>query len=190
MMILRLAVLLFAMGVMFFIPDVKGIMTPAITYLQPVQLIEVPFVELLSAKGTRSEILELAAAVENLNIVYSSQCFAREIFTRDFTETDGMNNQEIYNRLRSGVKGIHVIYYTGSFFENHLFGVIGYVRDSIPDTVFQNRFFVKDRNDIARNLIHEIAHLWGFNHYQILPKTVPYQMNDIWDICAGELGIN
>jgi hypothetical protein len=35
-----------------------------------------------------------------------------------------------------------------------------------------------------------MAHIWGFNHFHFLPGTVPYQMNDIWDVCSDELGID
>lgn len=167
-----------------------GFHPPSFSIIKPKQLIEAPLVKLLSARGTQHEIEELLIAIDQLNQVYGSECFQREIFTRTFLETDGMNNQEIFNQLRSDIKAIHVSFYTGSFFENHFFQVVGFIRESIPDTVFQNRHFVKNHSDMARNLIHEVAHLWGFNHFQFLPATVPYQMNRIWDICSEELGLD
>lgn len=163
---------------------------PKAIVIRDIQLSEFPSVELTMIKGTENELNQIRAGVLLLNAVYASQCFEREVLTREFTETNEMNNQEIYNLLRSGTIFVSVIMYTGSWAENNLWRTVGYVRANIPDTVFQNRHFVTNEAEIARNLIHEIAHLRGFNHYQVFATSVPYQMNDIWDICAGELGIN
>lgn len=163
---------------------------PRAIVIKDVQLSEFPNVELTMIKGTERELDSIRTGVLLLNAVYASQCFEREVLTREFTETNEMNNQEIYNTLRSGTIFVSVIMYTGSWAENYLWRTVGYVRSNIPDTVFQNRFFVTNEFEIGRNLIHEIAHLRGFNHYNGFAKSVPYQMNDIWDICAGELGIN
>ena len=169
---------------------VHGFFPPSITITKAVDLLDFPKVRLLSVRGTKTEIQNTLVAVEWLNRVYRSPCFEREVISRIFTETDGMNSQEVFNQLRSDITKIHLSFYTGSFIENRLFGVIGYVRPNIPDTIFQNRFFIKTPSDVARNLIHEIAHLWGFSHYQIFASTVPYQMNQIWDVCSEELGID
>lgn len=170
-----------------FVFAVQAIAPTVVMIIEPVALIEYPTVQLTSIKGTREETLNAAIAVQMLNQVYASQCFEYHVITRNFTETNGLNNQEIFNQLRAGIRKVSLIFYTGSWTENHIFQVIGYVRSNIPDTIFQNRFFVQTADDMARNLIHEVAHLAGFMHFEFLPTSVPYQMNEIWDECKESL---
>lgn len=157
--------------------------------IQDIPLIEFPFIDIKQIKGTSAEIEEIKSGVFLLNTVFASQCFEREVLTGEFTETNDLNNQEIYNVFRSEITRLSIIMYMGSWTENYIWKTVGYIRQNIPDTVFQNRYFVKTEVDIARNLIHEIAHLKGFNHYAVFASSVPYQMNHIWDVCAKELGI-
>ncbi len=161
--------------------------TPSLVEISPAMLLDYPHVELLSAKGTEEELKKITFAVSTLNEIYRSDCFQREVITRNFSETNGLNNQEIYNVLRSGTIYVNLIMYQGSFIENRVWKTVGFVRGNIPDTIFQNRYFVKDSNSIARNMIHEIAHLRKFNHYTSFSSSVPYQMNEIFDVCLNEL---
>lgn len=154
-----------------------------VSIIEPFALIEFPYAKLQSIKGTKKEAINAAIAFEKLNRVYASQCFEQNVILRDFSETNGLNNQEIYNQFRQGIININLIFYTGSWVENHILGIIGYIRDGIPDTVFQNRYFVETPDEIARNMIHEIAHIVGFMHYEVFSTSVPYQMNEIWDEC-------
>jgi len=159
---------------------------PKMTVVEPFGMIDFPLVELIEAKGTREELLRLTIAVHKLNLVYSSQCFEGETTSRTYSDIGDMNGQEVFNTIRQGPRKIKVIFYTGSFAENYIFRTVGFIRDSIPDTVFQNRFFVSTSDDMARNLIHEVAHLWGFRHVTNYAESVPYQMNDIWDVCKPD----
>jgi hypothetical protein len=166
------------------IADIERLVPTRITYVEPIPLIQHPIVKLDSVKGTRAEVLEAAVAVAHLNRVFASTCFEAQVLTREFTETAGLNNQEIYNQFRTGIIHVKLIFYTGSWIENRVMGIVGYIRDGIPNTVFQNRYFVHTANDMGRNLIHEIAHLVGFNHYNIHATSIPYQMNEVWDVCS------
>lgn len=168
------------------IEDIERLVPTRITYVEPIPLIQHPIVKLDSVKGTRAEVLEAAVAVAHLNRVFASTCFEAQVLTREFTETAGLNNQEIYNQFRTGIIHVKLIFYTGSWIENRVMGIVGYIRDGIPNTVFQNRYFVHTANDIGRNLIHEIAHLVGFNHYNIHATSIPYQMNEVWDHCTKD----
>jgi hypothetical protein len=164
--------------------DIERLTPIKITYVEPIQLTEHPIAKLDSIKGTKQEVFQAEIAIQKLNALFASTCFEAQVLTRQFTETNDMNTQEIYNAFRSGIIHVNLIFYTGSWIENHIMGTVGYIRENIPDTVFQNRVFVKDSNEIGRNLIHEIAHLVKFNHYGLHSTSVPYQMNEIWDYCT------
>jgi hypothetical protein len=161
------------------------------TYETPlaVQVDSIPKVELVDTNAQGAEMAMLNDALSDLNNVLASDCFQADVLAGQFTETNNLTNQEIYDLFRLKPIQIAVTMYSGSWVENHLIGVIGYYSPAYPNTVFQNRHFVSDHFKSASNLLHEIAHILGFNHDLVYSTSVPYQMNDIFQECAGELGI-
>lgn len=189
-LLIRFLIFVIAMFLLSCSPEnVERFFPATITYVQPIPLIDFPHVRLKSVKGTPEEALAAKDAVRDLNKVFASACFEIEVYIREFTETNDLNNQEIYNAFRGGVQNINLVFYTGGWFENNVTRTVGFIRASIPNTIFQNRHFVEGSFSIARNMIHEIAHLVGFNHYLVHSTSIPYQMNEIWDKCAKEEGI-
>lgn len=189
-LLIRFLIFVIAMFLLSCSPEnVERFFPATITYVQPIPLIDFPHVRLKSVKGTPEEALAAKEAVRDLNKVFASACFEIEVYIREFTETNDLNKQEIYNAFRGGVQNINLVFYTGGWFENNVTRTVGFIRASIPNTIFQNRHFVEGSFSIARNMIHEIAHLVGFNHYLVHSTSIPYQMNEIWDKCAKEQGI-
>ena len=77
--------------------------------------------------------------------------------------------------------------FDGSYMQNYVYRTVGY--DIGDGTVYMNRHFVDSSSIAASNILHEIAHELGFHHDQVKATSIPYGLNNAWDLCSKELNI-
>jgi hypothetical protein len=135
-----------------------------------------------------SEVDMLKQAVLNANAVLASDCFKNFVLQAQFTETNHMNNKEIYAFMSSKIIKVNLEMFTGNFKQNYIWRTVGY--DIGDGTVYMNRHFVDSSSIAASNIIHESMHAIGFHHDQIKETSVPYMSNDAYDLCSKELKID
>jgi hypothetical protein len=152
-------------------------------------LLPFPNVVLTGVEAKPEEITMLTEAILDLNNVLASECFYQDVLHANFSEINTLTNEEIYDYLRFKPIKIKVTMFTGSFSETYVYGVIGYFRPDIPDTIFQNRAYVTNHLEAASNILHEVMHMIGFMHELSFKGTIPYTMNDIFKDCSGQLNI-
>lgn len=174
-------------------PIVQASPTPASstpTPMPPARPIDgVPSMALDKLKGAYgTEIDMVKRSFAEANDIMKTPCFMNKILGADFTEDNGLTNQQIYNLLASGVKKVNAEMYDGSWWENYVYKTMGY--DIGDGTVYMNRFYA-DTTAIVRSLItHEgEGHGNGFHHYQAHSTSVPYQLNDFIEDCAPAAGL-
>jgi hypothetical protein len=147
-----------------------------------------------SLEGFTVPELEVVSQAEALLAkVMDSDSFRDKVLAADFTETNGMTNQEIYDCLLegnhyfcqpSGTIRLNLVMYM----EPHS-RVIGYTYlESI--TTYINRKFFATPVSIASNLIHEYSHILGFTHRGNWSTSIPYTLNRIFEACCAELGLS
>lgn len=150
---------------------------------------DAPRMELGTIIGTESEKTMIRSGLEIDNNILASSCFNVGVLTSNFTETNGLNNQQIYNAFKAHIIKINVTMFSGTWYQNHISKTVGYELDNDPNTCYQNRYYIDNAYDSGSNMLHEAAHGIGFHHYGVKATSIPYQMNDIYDKCAEELGI-
>lgn len=148
-----------------------------------------PFMMIESITGTTAdESKMIVRAVDIANEVMASECFKNRILKTKFTETNGLSNEQIFQKLAKNAITIDVEMFEGDWWDNYFYKVVGI--DKGTGVVFMNRFFVKDVLTAASLSIHEAeGHGQGFTHYGTHLTSVPYQMNRIFEECAEALGI-
>ena len=135
------------------------------------------------------ELPMIMDAIKKVNTVVKSTVFRNEMIASRFTETEGLTNQEIYDKFTKSKITVNVSMFTGSWRQNHVYRTVGF-DDEGDDFVHANRYFVDDSSTLASLILHEIAHSLGFSHSSSTDYTsVPYMMNSIYDTCAERLGI-
>jgi hypothetical protein len=161
--------------------------TPIVQNIKPSNL--TPKITLGTVDSNPEEKPMIVEAVEYVNDVIASDCFKKEVLNAKFTETNGLTNDQIFATFQGAIPPIAVTMFDGTWKQNYVYKTIGYEDEGFPNTVFQNRYFVDNAKDSGSNILHEVAHVLGFHHYDVFATSVPYQMNDFYYSCFDVLGI-
>ena len=149
-----------------------------------------PEIAITDVTGTDTENRRARMAAILNNVVLASDCFKYEVLNTDFSDTKGLTNQQIYDAFRTKVIEIEVVFFTGDHEQNEVEGLVGYYSVSTPHTIYQNRYVVGSAFASASNMLHEVAHVLGFEHKKkIMIYSVPYQMNAIFKSCYFQMGM-
>lgn len=135
----------------------------------------------------------LDRAVWGVNQIFAHPRFKEEILSRQFTETNGLKNEGIYECIQKGdqlnladelgVVDLKVVMYNSWFSK-----VVGYTYlESL--TIWVNEKFFAGPKSVGSNLAHESMHQLGFKHDNYWGSSVPYQMNEIIEKLWKELGV-
>jgi hypothetical protein len=144
-----------------------------------------PSFRLQSVDGTTAEYDLTKKAVEVLNKGCKLAKFKALVLEAKFTETNGLTNDEIYNKLSEHVNLVKVSFFNGSFRQNYIWKTVGL--DVGDGVVYVNRHFVTNEKALASLILHETCHKLGFSHFHYKPTSVPYVMNDIIEECMNGL---
>lgn len=121
--------------------------------------------------------------------ILASKFFKEEVLAAKFSNTNGMTNEEIYQKYVTSklVVSIHMFY--GSYYQNHITHTMGY---DTPDDEYvnANRFFVQDSVTLASLIMHELAHALGWSHPKTEQDSIPYLMNRIAESVMKKLGLS
>jgi hypothetical protein len=144
----------------------------------------VPFILLGDVTGaTSAEETMIVAGIALANQTMATDCFKNEVLSASWTETNGLSQQQIWDKLCSGPVGVDVDMYTGSWYQNHVTHTIGY--EDEPGVVHMNRYYVDTAYMVADNVVHEAeGHSQGFSHYQVKATSVPYGLNQAFEACS------
>lgn len=146
-------------------------------------LISYPVLVKGSFSGKDYEKALFNEAVENVNVIYSSQCFRDEVINAKFTNTNNLNNEQIYSQFVDHKLIANVSFFYGTFKQNYVWKTVGYVNGD--GKIYVNRFYVKTADKLASNIMHEKAHDIGFKHKTSTEySSVPYSMNRIYKKCS------
>ena len=145
---------------------------------------------------TDKEILKHEKAVEEAYIVLNSQRFKEKFLTTKLTNTEGLSNFQIYEKLMSGYDELvkqedrSIDVYVEMYYKNNK--VVGWTTPSSERTYLNRKFFQNfDTADIACNLVHEYLHKVGFDHNSAKEHTsVPYAIGYLVEECIRELWHN
>ncbi len=141
---------------------------------------------LIVGKITGAESTEptmIADGVKLANDTMKTSCFRDFVLSASWTETSGLSQAQIYDKLCSGPITVDVDMYLGTWYENHVSRTIGYEKE--PGTVHMNRYYVNTAYMVADNLIHEgEGHSQGFRHDGVKATSVPYGLNDAFEACS------
>jgi hypothetical protein len=133
--------------------------------------------------NTMAEVKMVADGVVLANDTMKTPCFKAAVLSAKWTETNGLTQAQIWDKLCSGPVTVNVDIYTGSWYENNISKTIGYENE--PGTVHVNRYFVDTAYMVADNLIHEgEGHSQGFSHYGVKATSVPYGLNHAFEACS------
>lgn len=125
----------------------------------------------------------IAAGVALANATMKTACFRDFVLAAKWTETKGLTQAQIWQKLCSGPVSVNVEMYLGSAYQNYVTKTIGY--EDEPGELHMNRFFVDTAYEVASNIIHEAeGHTQGFSHYGVKSTSVPYGLNDAFEACA------
>lgn len=171
--------------------------SPTITPIDPIVIPDTPIdttpqsnesgVVLGQVTGTIGNELELIKeAVSLVSAVVTSPKFKELILAETFTSTDGLTNQQIYDKFTQSKITVNVAMFTGTWIQNHVYGTMGYDVEG-DDFVHANRYFVNTAPVLGSLILHESAHGLGFHHQSASESTsVPYRMNKIFDEINGK----
>ncbi|MGZ3419013.1 MAG: hypothetical protein ACXVEE_14170 [Polyangiales bacterium] len=133
--------------------------------------------------ATGDEPKMIADGVTLVNATMKTSCFRDFVLSASWTETNGLTQAQIYDKLCSGPITVDVDMYMGSWYDNHVTHTVGYEKE--PGVVHMNRYYVNTANMVADNLIHEAeGHSQGFRHDGVKATSVPYGLNDAFEACA------
>lgn len=133
------------------------------------------------AEGFSNEQLQkYFKAVELTQVILNSEEFYKELMKLKLTNTKGMSNQQIYDKMMSGAEDLEPIpdneadVFITMYYKNNR--VVGYTYPSTRETWVNSKFFNSyDPADIGCNLVHEWLHKLGFGHESASEHTsVPY----------------
>jgi hypothetical protein len=138
--------------------------------------------------ATASEITMIRAGEQFANEMVKKACFKQWVLSANYTETDGLSQAEVYNKIISTPMQVDVEMYTGTWKQNHVYKTVGWEADPFDGIVHMNRYFVKTARDVGDNLIHEDrGHSIGFHHYGNHATSEPYGMNYAYEGCANQM---
>jgi hypothetical protein len=129
--------------------------------------------------GTTAEYELTKKAVQVLNKGCKLAKFKALVLQAKFTETNGLTNQQIYNKLMEHVNLVKVSFFNGSFRQNYIWKTVGL--DVGDGVVYVNRHFVTNEKALASLILHETCHKLGFSHLIKGGKytSIPYTCNRI-----------
>lgn len=138
-----------------------------------------PRIEIKSIRGaTAQEIVMIEKGFEMANLVLASDWFKGRVLSAVFTETNGLTNQQIYDKLASDPIRVDVEMFTGTRWQNYVSKTMGY--DIGDGVVYMNRFYVEDAETVGSLSTHEgEGHGQNFRHDFVKATSVPYQWNDL-----------
>lgn len=144
----------------------------------------VPYIVLGAVTGaTAEEGPMIAEGVKLANQAMATACFRDFVLSASWTETNGLSQAQIWEKLCAAPVTVTVDMYLGSWYENHVSKTIGYEKE--PGTVHMNRYFVDTAYAVADNIVHEAeGHSQGFSHYSVKATSVPYGLNDAFEACS------
>ena len=145
---------------------------------------KVPSLEVGEITGaTDAELVMIADGVALANLTMASSCFEDAVLSASWTETEGLSQAQIYDKLCSGTVTVDVEMYLGSWYQNNVSKTVGYENE--PGKVHMNRYFVDSAYMVADNLVHEAeGHSQGFSHYGVKSTSVPYGLNEAFEACS------
>jgi ssRNA-specific RNase YbeY (16S rRNA maturation enzyme) len=132
------------------------------------------------------QLEKLKKAEKIIEKIFNSDDYKQEILKRTFTNTKGLTNLEIYEKLFAGAEALQpavnyqmdlrvVMYY------QRFTNVVGYTTPKSLIVNTNSKFHDNyDECKVASNLTHEWTHKMGFDHTSAGDsKSVPYSHNDI-----------
>lgn len=158
---------------------------PAPTVSPSPVAIQVPRIHVGQITGAQDadELQMIATGAKLANQVMATPCFKAKVLSGQFTESNGLTALQIWAKLASKPVTVAVDMFTGSWKQNHVWKTIGY--EDEPGLVHMNRWFVTTAYMVADNLVHEgEGHSQGFSHYQVKATSVPYRLNEFFEVCA------
>jgi len=113
-----------------------------------------------------------------------SEALDLELFRASFTQSYGLTNQEIVEKI------VHFLQENGKihfyFYRNwYYFGGEIAKSDGKESIGFNKKFLNRTKHDVRNTIIHEICHLAGFHHDKKLKNwnktSVPYLIGNIFE---------
>lgn len=132
-----------------------------------------------------SEVEMIKKGFEIAYQVLYSDCIVQEFKGEKFTETNGLTNDEILNKLRTTPVSVGVIMFSGSFKENYIWKTMAYEGDGTA--IRFNRHFIDTPDEVGSTYLHEIAHNLSFKHYGNKSTSIPYRLNSLFEKCKGKI---
>lgn len=136
-----------------------------------------------------AELEKINAAVQGLEKILNSDRFKIELLLAKMTETNGLTNQQVYDKIMAGDQVINgdemgVLDFNLVLYRKSWSKVVGYTFTNSM-TIWVNRKYFSTPKSISENIGHELMHQLGFFHNKIWSTSVPYTMNRIvgklWD---------
>lgn len=178
--------LAFSMNLVFFASCNKEVTTPKVT---PISVENSPSkfsVNITSVNYNEDQKEKLDKAAKIISDIFNSEEFKKEILVREFTNSLGLTNLQIYEKLMEGKEAlapetVGSMDIVVTMYNAPLSKVVGY---TYPDsqTIYTNSKFHNKYTPcrVASNLTHEWIHKLGFNHSSTKDsKSVPYSLNEI-----------
>lgn len=166
-------------------PEPVQSVTPAPTASPSGKVPSIVYDPIISLDSEKSFIKE---GEKQANAILASECFKSEVKKRTFQENKGLTSDQIYKKfVDASPMKVGIKMFMGSYSENHFSKTVGYEGNPIK----MNRYFVRTGTYVGSTSLHEgFGHGLGFTHYtpKMNPKSVPYQLNDIFEVCAKKLG--
>lgn len=135
--------------------------------------------------ATGDEPKMVADGIALANATMRTACFRDHVLSAAWTETGGLTQAQIWEKLCKGTITVDVDLYTGSWYQNHVTHTVGYENE--PGVVHMNRYYVNTAYMVADNVIHEAeGHSQGFTHYGVKATSVPYGLNGAFEDCSPE----
>ncbi len=128
--------------------------------------------------ATDNEVIMISDAVSLLRDILADPLFYDEVMAQEFTENNGLSNQEIYDLLCKNVLIANVSMFTGNWKQNFWWHTVG-LDTEYDNFVHANRFFVQDAATLASLIMHELLHELGFSHRGVKYTSVNYTFNRI-----------
>jgi hypothetical protein len=125
-----------------------------------------------------------------LNTIICNQEFKNKFLAFEFVQTNGKNNQELWDLFTTVPVEINVDIRDMGFVADHFYHTVGLDDARDPGTVYMNSYFVDSSYMVGDNALHEVWHILGLSHNSPKGSTsVPYGNNTIYEQVAKELGL-